>query len=248
MNLGSIHADKTYCYLTRDDFTKAFDEDETMVVATDYMVVNVNIENSKGDETAFQLRNHKDPKTLNLQIIGGVTKPVQMKLVNSSKSCENNLMFDIDDLSNKSCKAEEDPLPVTISVTKKARKSSPAHRINLFRRAMKTRKYTELSSEERENMAKIVLDKDKSKDKSLFHIINKMQLLSPSDYSEPDFIQLDQPIDSEYTDNYSESAPSVHDLFDIDLESIHLDIAAHCDEGSESEFYVTEYLDEDVDM
>lgn len=247
MNLASVHASKSYCYLTRSDFAKAFSDDETVLVAKDYNSVKFNFETNSGASSSLLLNNHRDSKLLNVHILGEVTKPVQVKLVNcnSNESCDSNLLFSLEDmLCDDAVKKEKKSSSAVITVKRKVKQTPRSQNLHLFRRTMKYRKYLELTDEERKNMAKVVLDCDKSKDKSLFHTIDEMNMLSPSDYIEPDFIELEQPVDVDYEDNYSQIAPSVHDLFDLDIESVNLD--ANSEEGME--YYVTEYLDEDEEM
>jgi choline kinase len=52
----------------------------------------------------------------------------------------------------------------------------------------------------------------------MFHYINEKKLMTSSDYENPDFIPLIQPSDSIYEQSYSQDSPSVHDLFDIDVD------------------------------
>lgn len=95
----------------------------------------------------------------------------------------------------------------------------------------------ELSESERAQLAKSLLDVDHFKGKSIFHYVNAKQLVQPNDYQEPDFITLTEPPDTEYEQNYSQNAPSVHDLFDIPVDSL-----------EDTEYEMMEYLDDEEDV
>jgi hypothetical protein len=80
-------------------------------------------------------------------------------------------------------------------------------------------------------MSTITLNNDKIRNKSLFFYINEKQLvLLPSNYSEPDFVTLDD----------SSEAPSVHDLFDIAVDPLADPLTPETED-----FEMLEYLDEE---
>lgn len=200
---------KSFCYLSKNDFVLAFGIDETVLVAKDYKRIKFN----------FDCRNEtqiKQSALRDVHIQGDVIRPVQLKMVNTGiKESDANLLFCFDEMASD--EESEKPKKQTVKKAIKRCATGRSLNVNLFRRRMKCKKFIELDEAEREQIATTALTHDKYRNKSLFYFINDKQLVLPSDYTEPDFIILAAPPDKDYEENYSSQAPSVHDLFDIDV-------------------------------
>lgn len=225
----------------------AFGADDAVLIAKDYKKIKINFDCDPNEVKSLLVRNHKSATLLNMEIVGDVVKPVHLKLVNAKakQNCDANLLFCLDDMENE----EESGEPTNVQHSENVPKRTQANRsqnLPLFRRRIKPKTLLDLSDDEREKMASTVLECDRFKDKSMFHFINHNQLVSPSDYNEPDFISLIQPVDADYEDNYSIVPPSVHDLFDIEIDDeMTIDDIAY---EEVDEDYVMEYLEEDADL
>lgn len=210
----SLDINKTFLYLTKNDFIKAYGQERTVLVTKDYKKFKFNF-NTVND--SLLLNNQKNARVRNVEILGDVIRPTQVKLVNlqSKPDSDSSLLFcldemDVDDEETEEIKSEEPKTSKPCAIGKLLN-------INLFRRRLRAKKFLELEQSEREKLA-TVLDHDRFKDKSLFHYISEKNLVTQSDYEEPDFILLSPPSDSDYEQSYSLDSPSVHDLFDIEIE------------------------------
>lgn len=230
-NLAAASASKSYGYLTKNDFIKAFGKNQTVLIAKDYKSIKVHIDEKE--------------KPINVLLSGGVVKPTQVKLVNTEvkQNCDSNLLFCLDDMaSDEEDEAKDKP---AAKVTKKAPSyAARSQNLPLFRRRMKTKKLIEMETEEREKLASCVLDSDRLKNKSIFEFINKKQLVLPSDYDEPDFVQLEQPTDTDYEQSYSQQTPSVHELFDIDVD-FGVDLIYQNMPDADEDYEMLEFLEDD---
>lgn len=225
MSLNSLHSSRSFHYLTKKDFVKAFGSEDSVLVTKDFMKVNFNF------ETHMQ-------NVPSVHILGEVLKPIQMKLVNSNEKMNGDadLLFCLDENVDDEDSAKVKKSPEATAIRKSF--SSRAKNLNIFRRRLKAKTFLELNEEERSKMASIVLNRNLTKDKSKFKQINDLQLLHPSDYSEPDFISITQPIDTDYQPNYSQEVPSITDLFDIDSEDAEYEIL-------DTDYYEMEYLEDE---
>lgn len=226
-NLFALNTNKSFCYLTKNDFNKAFGSDRTVLVMKDYKAIKFNFEDET-EGTGFVLRD--------VHVIGEVVRPTQLKLLNTAvKSIpDSELLFCLDEMTideEEADKKLKSPVKKFMSVAKK---------LPLFRRRMKCKKFLELDEDEREKLAATTLTFDKYKNKSMFHFINDKKLVHPSDYEEPDFITLTKPAELEY-ENFSSSPPSVYDLFDIDIKT---DLIPEND-FEPIEYEMMEYLEEE---
>lgn len=226
---------KSFCYATKSDFITAFGADETVLVAKDYRFMKFNFESNHPDESddippAVLLRD--------VQISGSVVRPVQFKLVNSDgRQTYSNLLLCLDSMESED---ETKVKPTNIATIRKPKQHSTARslNVNLFRRRMKAKKFLELESNDREHLAKVTLLDNRYKDKSLFYYVDRKQLVHQSDYDDPDFVSVSPPNDTEYEDSYSNTAPSVYDLFDIPVNPL----------PTTEDYEMLEYLDEDEEL
>jgi hypothetical protein len=208
-----LDVNKTFMYLTKADFVKAFGLDRTLIVAKDYKNIRLNFHS---DNDSLLIKNQKNLTVKSIEILGDVLRPIEMKLVNSQhqQNDDSSLLFCLDEMAS-----DEEESQFTPIHPKKQQPCAIGSRlnINLFRRRLKAKKFLELDEAEKATLAK-VLDHDRFKDKSVFHYVRDKQLVSPGDYENPDFIPLSQPSDTDYEQSYSQEAPSVHDLFDIEVD------------------------------
>jgi hypothetical protein len=208
-----LDVNKTFMYLTKADFVKACGLDRTLIVAKDYKNIRLNFHS---DNDSLLIKNQKNLTVKSIEILGDVLRPIEMKLVNSQhqQNDDSSLLFCLDEMAS-----DEEESQFTPIHPKKQQPCAIGSRlnINLFRRRLKAKKFLELDEAEKATLAK-VLDHDRFKDKSVFHYVRDKQLVSPGDYENPDFIPLSQPSDTDYEQSYSQEAPSVHDLFDIEVD------------------------------
>lgn len=237
-NLFALNTNKSFCYLTKNDFIKAFGTDRTVVIAKDYKSIRFNFEVESGGTSSLLLNNYKETELRDVHVIGDVVKPTQLKLFNSIpvKSIPDpELLFCLDEMAS-----DDEEADATMKSPDVKKFSSRAQNLTLYRRRLKYKKFIDLDEDEQEKLATSTLNFNKYKNKSMFHVINEKKLVHPSDYEEPDFISLTEPPDADYEPNYSSSPPSVHDLFDIDIQ-----IEAKAEDGFEPvEYEMMEYLDE----
>jgi hypothetical protein len=243
MNIAAMNTSKSYIYLKKDDFVKAYG-DETVLIVKDHKKIQFHFDCDECDaSTSLLVSHHKDAKHRNVQIIGGVVKPTQLKLVNScaTANTDSSLLFCLDDMVSDDESEQKDDKTESPSRGQKRKLPIDATRsLTLFRRNFKQKKFLELDDEERKEISAQALKCERYKDKSIFKYINDKQLIHSTDYSDPDFISLSPPPDSEY--NYSQDPPSVYDLFDIDIHPL----SSRLQEIDYME--VVEYLDEDEEM
>lgn len=168
-----------------------------------------------------------------------------MLLNTKVKHDDPNLLFCLDNMSDDD---EDQPKTGEKKTSLKIKKQPYAARsqnLVLFRRRMTQKKLLDLEESEREKLASDVFECDRFKDKSMFHFINQKQLVNTSDYTEPDFIPFEQAADTDYEQNYSAEAPSVHDLFDIPYGDIMDDTIVY---DSEGDYDMIEFLEDDEEM
>jgi hypothetical protein len=239
---NSLQSSKSYFYLTKNDFIKGFGEQKAVMIVKDFKNIRFNFD-SGNDDNSLLLSNHKQAMLRDVHIIGDVLQPTQLKLLNSQEkqSIDSNLLFCLDEDMDDDDEDLKEKKSAKAKISPKLKQSAIGQslNINLFRRRLKTKKFLELSESERTQLATSVLDVDRFKGKSIFHFVNAKQLVQPNDYFEPDFITLTEPPDTEYEQNYSQHAPSVHDLFDIPVdEQLSLE---------DTEYEMMEYLDDEED-
>lgn len=224
MNIHTLSEHKSYWYLTKKDFTNAFDTDRTILVAKDYRKMKLMVEE---DYNSFLL------------IKGSVLRPIQLKIVNKEKSDES--FPNIDD-SDEFLMLRNDDRPNVLDNQNMFEHRVPkkTEELLLYRRSMKSKKLLDHNKEELEALSKNVLTRNKYEGKSKFSIVYDKQLVLPKDYSNPDFVSINSPVDIDYEDNYSIEPPSVHDLFDFDIEPLKLP-------QEEDEQMIEEYIIESLD-
>lgn len=234
MNIEASKSSSSYCYLSRLDFIKAFGANSTLLVAKDFLNIKVQIpKDPPKNVQCYSL----EPGYV--QILGDVVRPVQLLLVNSDakQSFDSNMLLCLDDMVSDDESSQEKIKDKQLVMPRTKPKSfARCLDLTLFRRRMKCKSFLELDETEREAMAS-VLKYDKFRDKSRFHFISHNKLVHPSDYEDPDFKAVELPADVEYQFNYSFEAPSVHDLFDLPVDSSEMVYEAY-----------EEYLDEDMEM
>lgn len=240
MNIQASKSNSSYCYLSRLDFTKAFGSNSTLLVAKDFQNIKVQIPKEPSRTVQYFT---KEQNASRIQILGDVIRPVQLLLVNSGtkQSFDSNLLFCLDDMaSDDESSQEKVKNKREVKACKKLKNAGQYLNLTLFRRRMKCKSFLELDETEREAMAS-VLKYDKFKDKSRFHYIMANKLVHPSDYVDPDFKEVNPPVDVDYQYNYSCEAPSVHDLFDL--------IDEHATDSEEMIYEdFEEYLDEAMEI
>lgn len=253
-NLASLRTSRSFCYLSWGDFVSAFGSDASVLIIKDHRQIRFNFESDtqETNSNSLLLSSHKQVELRDVHIIGDVLRPTQVQLVNSEAklNSDSSLLFcfdkipDDDDADNA-----KRALGVQRTIGKKKNKTPQrSMKLNLFRRRLKPKKFLELEEEEREQLASQVLNRDKFKDKSMFYYIKDQQLVAPSDYIDPDFIDINQPPDTEYESNYSTIAPSIHDLFDIDVEPLVRILKNESEDDLpdiDEDYEMIEYLEED---
>lgn len=208
------------------------------------------------DESNSILFNNQKQTTLReVQVKGDFIKPAQLKLVNStgdaaSQNFDSNLLFCLDEMESDDDDTDE-PQAEKKHCKKQFKYAARSQNLNLFRRRLKHKKFLELDDDEGEKLSATVLDFDKFKDKSLFQFVCENKLVLPSDYDAPDFISLDEPVDTSYGENYSQESPSVHELFDINIELAEEPAEEPAEDNKygveETEYEMMEYIEEDDD-
>lgn len=228
----SLESSRTFLYITKNDIVEGFGHDQTLLIAKDFKCIKISLDS--GNDNSLLLNNHKQATVKNVHIIGDVVRPTQLKLVNSDskRNSDSNLLFCLDE----DMASDEDTFNKPSEKVYSKHKVSAIGRtlnINLFRRRLKVRKFLELEKSEREKLATSVLNFDRYNGKSIFHLVDDKQLVLPKDYDEPDFIALSEPNDTVYEQSYSREAPSVYDLFDIEIDD------------PVEEYSMMEYLDDE---
>lgn len=149
-----------------------------------------------------------------LFMLSEVHNPINLQLVNTApikarrrQEANMNLLCD-------------EKLPVDTKVkrsksSKFIKKSNQTDRMTLFKRRMRVKKFIEMTKEERESLANVVLSRQKSNDQS--HFISHSEDTSNS--TEAEFISIGHPVDFDYFENYSTEEASIHDLFDLDVDA-----------------------------
>lgn len=225
---------KSFCYVTQSDFVDAFGEEQTVLVTKDFRFMKFHFDTDfdEDDLPPKFFSNSGETCFRDIHISGSVVRPVQLKIVNTQ--CDASRLLCLDRLENEDDQVKEEPTtsPRKTSQKPKAYSTKPLN-INLFRRRLKTRKFLELEPEEREKLAVVALKNSRFEDKSLFHYVNSKQLVRQIDYAEPGFVEV-APTNN-YEENYSSTAPSVYDLFDIPFEPL----------PPAEDFEMLEYLDDE---
>ncbi|CRK93057.1 CLUMA_CG006480, isoform A [Clunio marinus] len=220
MNLASLQSksSKSFCYLTKDDFIAGYGGAQTVFVVQNSKVLNFILGNEQKDVHSIHLSNHI-PR--DVHILGDVLKPIQIKLLNTEGNekdkHDSDILEHVMDVDSEKSDGQE----ITRTIIK--RRSHCRRRIKtlpLFRRRLKTRTFLDLEIVEKEKLASSLLKLDRFKDKSLFHYITVNKLTEPLELSQPSFIDIRPPPEIEYEDNFSLSPPSVHDLFDKQIEPL----------------------------
>lgn len=244
-NVAALQYNRSFCYLTKNDFESAFGEENTVLVAKHFRTIKLNSERESVQESEPQLNNSF--RNTSLVVTGDVLRPVDLKMVNmeAKQNCDSNLFFCLDDMESDEDR-ENGKQTVVLKSPKKQRKiPERCQNLALFRRVNTSKKFLELEEEERENLASIVLENDRFKNKSMFHYIQEKQLVQSGDYEEPDFISLEQPTDAAYENNYSSEAPSVYDLFDLNVDMLEMEENY---EFTQDDYEMVEYIEDDEDL
>lgn len=200
INLAALLHNKPFAYVTRNDFRAAYGRTHSVFVAKN--VKKMFVDRDEELEHPF------------LFLLSEVHNPVQLQLVNtdpkSNKKSTNSLLCH-EKLSNDQT-THKFPRPEHFKRLKHI------DRLTLFRRRVRCKKFLEIDQKEREEIANVVLNRknsDKSKMGSSANDDNE-------DIIDPDFIQINHPVDFDYFDNYSSEPASVHDLFDFDAEPMYI--------------------------
>lgn len=233
-NYTALKTDKSYCYVTKKDLVNAFPDDSILVVKDAKEIKLQFLTECKGKSLLFS--SLKDAELRNLQIIGDVVRPTQVKLVNTvSKANDNaNELFC---LENDHMAEDAFTIERPVKKHKQLLLNSHIHtteKIKLFQRRFRVKSYIEMEDKERDELATILIP-EKYKGKSMFQQIQEKELLMTADYSDPDFISIEPPIDVDYEQSYSINAPSVHELFDFEAEP-----------HEEEEYEMVEFLEDEV--
>lgn len=225
MNINALMTHKSYCYLTQPDFLNAFGEDETVLIARKARQFELILDEQKGRYSSALIR-------------GNVVHPVTFLMVNDEKKTISNNEKDIGGSID-----EQDEMKTQKLFTEEGPKNIDS--ILLFRRRLRTKSMKELSKDELEKIARNVLTRNRHKDKSKFSYVSENRLVHDEDYTNPAFLQINQPADTEYEDNYSEEAPSIHDLFDLNVSSIAGDSQKF--DNDDDEDMIEEYIFDEFD-
>jgi hypothetical protein len=183
---------------------RAFTKESLILVGKDFHNVKFLINDSARNEVPL------------VRFTGRVIKPIDLRIVNTKKP-GNSLTERTFDVSTRS---EENNDQDEKLFSKRLMLMKHADDLNIFRRKMKHKKFLDLLMEERERLASNVLNSDPEFDKSKFLQVNKNKLVLTNDYLDPDFIPITHTADIEYEDNFLPDAPSVHDLFDFNIEPV----------------------------
>lgn len=229
MNLHSLEAEKSYCYLTQPDFIKAFDKNDTILITKD----------SKQFKFVFPDEDDANGRPIVL-IQSEVVRPVKFLMVNSERKTVSRLgRKDLMTINKALNELESPEVDLNLENTKTP---SKIDEILLFRRRKRVKKFTEHKEEELEELAEKLLSMKETSVKSKFQLAIDKQL----EYPDPDFMEIVQPVDAAYEENYSFEAPSVHDLFDLDVPC--LSEAEAAEEEEEQEMDPTHFVDQDEEM
>lgn len=219
MNINALMTQKSYCYLTQPDFLNAFD-DETVLIAKNAHKFQFILDEDKG-------------RFSSALISSDVVHPLTFLMVNDEKK--------INEIEEDASMSEEQCDDKVEKAQKLFTDEGPKNidSILLFRRRLKPKSMKELNKDELEKIALNVLTRsNKHKDKSKFSFINENCLVNDEDYVNPDFVQINQPADTDYAENYSEEAPSIHDLYDLNVPSI---VAEQYEEDMIEEYIMEEF-------
>lgn len=219
---------KTFCYLTQPDLMHAFDQDKTILLAKDLQ--------------KFQIILDEQPPAVAIK--GSEVRPVKFLIVNNEKESINSISEeDIAKLSHDDDELVDDSQNAThFSSRTKFKKTDE---IILFRRKIKAKSLNDQDKTELSHIASKVLTNNRHKGKSKFFYVNEQNLVLESDYSDPAFMQVDQPADVDYEENYSIEAPSIHDLFDMDAAPVD-PLESHIFKVDEDEEMIEEYIIEEI--
>lgn len=243
MNLKLLAFKKSYAYVKKLDLMKAFGRNSTTLV----------VKNHRNIKLIFDADHDNEATTIKTSIpqvfiISNIVKPIQLKMINSQKSDklaiidESQQMMLNDICGNGS--ADENPTQTNEkSSLIKNKILKPSNRIRLFTRGIKQKSFLDQDKCELKELAENVLTYDRYKGKSKFFFVNDKRLVFPSDYTCPDFIDINSPND-EYEDNYSIENPSIHDLYDKALDPLD-QLSMKCNDEDDMEMIEEYIVDED---
>lgn len=217
--LAGLMYNKSYAYVTRHDFLRAYGRNQTVFVTKNLKKLILDY-----DEPTTSSKNVHHPF---LFLLSEVHKSIDLKLVNTQqikvKRREPNMSLLCD---------EKLPVDRLLGLS---RQSRGIEKITLFRRRLRTKKFMETTKEEREALANLVLSRQISKSQS--HFSSQPEELPPHP-DEQEFIHIGHPVDIDYHASYSIEEPSVHDLFDLEEEPTYVDYV-------EDNFIEEEHLEDD---
>jgi hypothetical protein len=230
--------------VTRDDLITAFGRESTILIAKDY----------KHMKLFFEAQSEETTQTApQVYINGHLIRPVQLKMVNSQKTSEDdgedgNPPLDSESLAmlNEAVTDIDTIKQLTIDRTgfNGSAILKSCNQLNLFKRGLRQKNLTEHDTTELKSLAENVLSFNKYQGKSKFQFVSDKDLILPDDYEKPGFISINPEAD-EYSENYSADSPSVHDLYDFDISPIPQDEEMEEDAIDEDE-YIVEELDEEM--
>lgn len=235
MSVNALFSQKSYCYLNQSDFLHAYNNtNQTVLIAKDIKEIKF-------------IQTENDNRFDSMLLTGKVECPIKLMMVNNyEKKRKSELKFDeiTIDLTDNDNMHEIDPIKSNL-IPKQPPKVTD--NIVLFRRRQYTKPLQEHDQKDLEEIASNVLSREnRDKEKSKFSFVSEHQLVTEEDYTTPSFLEINQPVDTSYEDNYSYLPPSVHDLFDFDVYP-ELEEETECeemdiDEGDER------YIEDDNDI
>jgi hypothetical protein len=194
VNLAALLHSKSFAYITRNDFKTAYGRTNSVFVAKNVKKIFVDRDEELEHPFIFLLSEVHNP--VHLQLVN--TEPKKSNKSANSLLCHEKLTSE---------KIHKFPRPEDFKRLKHI------DRITLFRRRVRCKKFLEIDEKEREEIANVVLNRTNSENsKKRTCVDNDEEII------DPDFIQINHPVDYDYYDNYSSEPASIHDLFDFDVE------------------------------
>lgn len=219
ISLAALMYNKSYAYVTRHDFLRAYGRNKTVLVTKNVKKLLLDPKDEARFPSTFDM-----PQLL---LLSQVHRPIDMKLVNTQMIKTRRRAVNVSLLCDEKLPTDSQSRLLSLS-----RKSKNVERIGLFRRRIKTKKLLESTKEEREALANVVLSSQPAKAQSHFA---SQKPEKPENPNEMEFISVTHAVDIDYYPNYSIEEVSVCDLFDLeDVEG----------EEEEAELLEYDYVDE----
>lgn len=209
---AALMYNKSYGYITRNDFLKAYGRNQTVFAVKNVKKMFVDFDDGEDEEEEEKTEETSDIPFL--LMLSEVHQPIHLQLVNTAPIKSRRIPANLNLLCDEKLPVDGKN-KVKRSIMNISKKSKQTDKMNLFKRRMRVKNLLDLTKDERESLANVVLSRQKSKDQS--HFTSRCEETTES--AEPEFISVVHPVDFDYYDSYSIEEVSVHDLFDFDVDA-----------------------------